>query len=105
MFRRVLPLVLGLVIEVTPIAAVADGDHDRAHGALERGEVLPLAQILLVATSRTPGRIIKVELERDDGRWIYEVVLVTRAGRLLEMEIDGASGRILEIEAEDEWDD
>lgn len=98
--RRLLPLVLGLAL--APLAAAADSDHDRARRALERGEVLSLAQILDMATARTPGRVIEVELDRDDGRWIYEVELVTRAGRLIEMEIDGATGRILEIEEEDD---
>jgi uncharacterized membrane protein YkoI len=105
MFRRLAPLSLGLAFLLAPAHAASDSDHDRAYGALERGEVLPLAQILSVATTRTPGRVIEVELDRDDGRWIYEVELVTRSGRLIAMEIDGATGRILEIESDDAWDD
>jgi len=109
MSRRPSPLAPGLVtalgLALAPVAAAADGDHDRARGALERGEVLPLAQILAVAAAHAPGRVIEVELERDDGRWIYEVELLTAAGRLVEMEIDGATGRIREIEADDAWDD
>ncbi|ROT99425.1 PepSY domain-containing protein [Histidinibacterium lentulum] len=109
MCRRLTPLASGLLaalgLALAPVASAADGDHDRARGALERGEILPLAQILAVAVAHVPGRIIEVELERDDGRWIYEVELLTRGGRLVEIEIDGATGRILEIEADDEWDD
>jgi len=77
-------------------------DHERARGALERGEVLPLSRIIEIARADTGGRIIEVEFERDDGRWIYELELLTPGGRLVEMEIDGATGRILERDVEDD---
>jgi uncharacterized membrane protein YkoI len=55
-----------------------------------------------VAEATRPGRVIEVELERDDGRWIYELELVSPEGRLYEMEIDAASGTVLEVEQEDD---
>jgi len=94
-------LALALALLAAPVRA--DGDHDRARAALQRGEILPLTAILAAAQARVSGRVIGVELERDDGRWIYELELVTPRGRLVEMEIDAATGRILELEdGEDE---
>lgn len=100
MIRLYLPLSLALLAA----AAAADGDHDRARAALERGEVLPLSAILDAARAEVAGHVIEVELERDGGRWLYELEVVTEAGRLVEMEIDGATGRVLEVEAEDDDD-
>jgi len=94
-------LVLILLCLATP--AWADGgEQDRARRALEAGEILPLSKILQAAEAERPGRVIEIELERDDGRWIYELELVSRDGRLYEMEIDAATARILEIEREDD---
>lgn len=94
---------LALILLLLAAPAFADGDeHDLARRALEAGEILPLADILNAATSVRPGRVIEVELDRDDGRWLYELELVTPDGRLYEMEIDAATGNILEIEREDD---
>jgi uncharacterized membrane protein YkoI len=98
---------LGLILVLSLIAApaLADrDDHDRARRALEAGEILPLSDILEAATALRPGRVIEVELDRDDGRWIYELELVSSDGRLYEMEIDAGTGRVLEVELEEDDD-
>ncbi|KRS15680.1 PepSY domain-containing protein [Roseovarius indicus] len=85
------------------LPALADrDDHERARDALERGEVLPLTRILEIAEADTGGRAIEVEFERDDGRWVYELELITPDGRLVELEIDGATGAILDRDEEDD---
>lgn len=77
-----------------------DDDHERAREALERGAILPLARILDIARAETGGRVIEVEFDEDDGRYIYEVELVTPDGRRVKLEIDAATGAILKIEDE-----
>jgi len=96
-------LVAALALSVlTGLPAVAsDDDHEQARRALERGEVLPLTRILKIGEGATGGRVIEVDFERDDGRWIYELELLTPGGRLMELEIDGATGRILKSEYDD----
>lgn len=89
-------LLLGLL--AGPALADDDG-HDRARQALQAGEILPLPEILAAAR---PGRVIALELEREDGRWLYELELVTSEGRLYEMEIDAASATVLELEREED---
>jgi len=94
---------LALILALLAAPALADrDDHDRARRALEAGEILPLSYILKVAEAVRPGRVIEVELERDDGRWIYELELVTPQGRLYEMEIDAGTAIVLEIEREED---
>lgn len=86
-------------------SALADrDDHDRARLALEAGEILPLVDILAAAEAARPGRVIEIELDRDDGRWVYDLELVSPEGFLYEMEIDAASGTILEVEREEDDD-
>lgn len=96
-------LLLFLSLVATPALADRD-DHDRARLALEAGEILPLSDILASAAAVRPGRVIEIELERDDGRWVYELELVSPEGRLYEMEVDASSGIVLEVELDRDED-
>lgn len=82
--------------------ALADDDHDRAREALARGEILPLSRILAVVEQEVGGRIIEIDLDRDDGRYVYDVEAVSRDGRLVELTIDAATGAILDRDYEDD---
>ncbi|MBI1621203.1 PepSY domain-containing protein [Aquamicrobium zhengzhouense] len=81
--------------------AMADDDHDRARRALERGQILPLSRIIEIARKDTPGKIIDVELDDDDDRFVYEIELLDSRGRVIEMKLDAANGRVLEREIDD----
>lgn len=94
-------LLLAAALVSALAGAARAGDHDRARDALERGEILPLLTILQRATGYQPGEVIEVELERDDGRWLYELKLLTPEGVLMEMELDAANGALMELERED----
>jgi uncharacterized membrane protein YkoI len=99
--RLRLAMILALIACALAGAARADG-HDRAREALQRGEILKLTEILDAAAAQQPGDIMEVELERDDGRWIYELKVLTPEGFLMEMEIDAATGALLELERDDD---
>ncbi len=75
-----------------------DHDYDRARRALSRGEILPMSQLLERLHKRIPGEAVDVELEREDGVWVYEFKLIDGQGRLLEIYVDAKSGEILSIE-------
>jgi uncharacterized membrane protein YkoI len=84
-----------MVVLLAPAAAAADPrDHDTVRHAVERGEVRPLAEILERVRARLPGEIVGVEIERKQGRWLYEFRTVDRNGRLYEVYVDGTSGAI-----------
>lgn len=101
--RRLLFLLPALLLPVLP--ALADGgdhhDHERARRALEAGDILPLATLLERTGVEATGRLLEVELEREDGRLVYELKVLTPQGRVIEHYVDARSGTILKTEAED----
>lgn len=105
--RRDLVRLAGLCMAATVLAAPAalaggrrDHDHDRARAALERGEALPLAEVLARVRPELGGEVVGVDLDRDDGRWIYEFKVIGPAGRLVEVHVDAATARVLRRQAD-----
>jgi uncharacterized membrane protein YkoI len=87
---------LGLALPGAGTARAGDGhDHDRARRALEAGEVLPLRTILQRVERDYPGQIMEVELEQDDGRWLYEIKVLRTGGALVKLKIDARDGRLV----------
>ena len=72
-----------------------DHSHDRARRAMEKGEILPIAEILRRIRAQAPGRILDTELEHHHGQWIYEIKFLDPEGRLYELEIAARNGEIL----------
>ncbi len=86
-------LLLALALAGAP--ARADSDHDRARAAVVAGQVLPLGTVLERLAREHPGQVLKVELESEHGRWIYEVRLLQSGGRLTKLYLDAATGETL----------
>jgi uncharacterized membrane protein YkoI len=97
--QRWLALLLVAALALNPVSLVlADkDDHVEARELLERGEILPLAQILTVVQQHVPGDVIEVELERDDGVWKYEVKVLTQSGRVRKLYLDARNATVLKI--------
>lgn len=83
-----------LTVLVSP-PALADSEQDRARAAVQAGKVLPLKTLLERLEREHPGQVLEVELEQEDGRWIYEIKLLQPGGRLVKLELDAASGAVL----------
>ena len=98
--RPSIAIALAAVLAVSGALPVIadDGDHERAQRARERGEILPLERILVLVRERVGGDVVKVELERENGIWIYELKVIDARNRLLEIEVNAGSGDIIEIE-------
>ena len=62
----------------------------------ESGQILSAEDILARSRAIQPGQVVGLELEREDGRWIYEVKLIDERNRVHELELDAASGEVLE---------
>lgn len=96
-------LCIGLSLLVWPLSVTADDiDHDEALALTEQGVILPLQTLMADALQRYPGRFLKAELERDDGRYIYELEIVTHDRRVIELEYDAASGRLLDVDIDED---
>lgn len=96
---------LAVLLLTLPGLAPAAEDHTRARDAVRRGEILSLAA-LLERVQLAPGeRLLEAELERDDGRWIYELELISAEGEVREVELDAATGALLPDDDDEEDDD
>jgi uncharacterized membrane protein YkoI len=98
---RMTRLALVLLLCAVPARAGLD-DYQRAREALERGEVMPLGEILALVEERIDARVIEVEFEQEAGQYVYEFELITPDGRLLEARADAVDGRILSIVEDDD---
>lgn len=99
-FRSYLIAVSLLLAAGAPTRA-DDGDHDQALRLLQEGSILPLTEIAARVKTRVPGKVLEVELEREDGAYVYEFKILRPNGLVQEVEADAATGKILKIEDDD----
>ena len=76
-------------------------DHDRARAAVLAGEVLPLQTLLERLRRSRPGQVLELELEREDGRWVYEIRLLQPDGQLVKLDVDAATAEVLNAKRRD----
>jgi uncharacterized membrane protein YkoI len=76
-----------------------DSDHERARIAVQRGEALPLFDILARVRSRLGGEVVGVAFKRRRDAWIYEFKVIGPGGELTEVYVDATSAEILKREA------
>ncbi len=88
-------LASGLIAAGAAAWAGEHADHEQARAALRAGEVLPLPALLDKLQRSQPGRVLEIELERDEGRWIYEIKLLEPGGRIVKLDVDARSGDVL----------
>ncbi len=90
---------------VTALAGAAqahDLNQDEVLRLRQDGVIQPLESLMQEALGRYPGaRLLEVELEEEDGDYVYEVELLTRDGVVRELELDARNGRILKDEEDD----
>ncbi|UGV29043.1 peptidase M4 [Rhodopseudomonas boonkerdii] len=72
--------------------------QDCALQALRSGEIRPLNDVLAIARDKLPGEIIKIELDRDDGIWVYEIKVLTESGKRREIEINAQTLAVIKID-------
>ncbi|MEN8174417.1 MAG: PepSY domain-containing protein [Pseudomonadota bacterium] len=87
-----------LMGEVT--TAGASDDHDVARELRDSGDILPLSD-LLARTGLAGQRVIEAELERENGRLVYELELLDQDGRIRERYFDAVTGKPVGEAAED----
>lgn len=78
-----------------------DDDGRGLRAGVSSGVILPLAAILAQIEPEFGARMIDADIKRRRGRVIYEIEMITRKGRVLDLEVDAKTGRILDIEVDD----
>jgi hypothetical protein len=94
---RLLVVLVGLGASLGTTAARADDeanrkrrDHDVARKALTTGEIRPLEDVIAEVRRTVAGDIVGVELEQHDGRWTYEIKVITPPGRMRKVKVDAS---------------
>ena len=94
---------IGLMASVLAgIPASADSvSHEHARQLLQQGKIRPLQEIVAIVRAKLPGEILETELECEDDGLVYDFKILRPGGRIQEVEVDAASGRIIKIEDDD----
>jgi len=79
----------------------ADSDHNEARKLKEAGEILPLEVIIADARKQHPGHILEIELELEDGRYVYELEMLDDSGIIWELNYDAQSGKLIKKKVDD----
>lgn len=104
--RRALHAVLAMLLATAGFAALSlwpatsdagDNDHELARQALRQGQVLPLRTVLDQVEQQYQGQVIKVEFDREDGRFVYEIRLLQNDGKVVKLEIDASNGSLISM--------
>ncbi|MGV3655437.1 MAG: PepSY domain-containing protein [Noviherbaspirillum sp.] len=80
-----------------PVWSDGKHDHERAREAVQSGQILPLYTVLERLGKSQPGQVLEVELERENGQWIYEIKLLRQDGQLVKLELDARTAEVLRI--------
>lgn len=90
-----------LAMSILPAASVADIDSKKARMLQQQGDILPLEHIIESALKIKEGQVVETELDRDDGRYVYELDILDKQGQVWEIELDASTAELLELENED----
>lgn len=98
-FSRLLALML---CACCSLASARDLGQDEALRLRERGEILPLEEILKFALERYPNsKLLEVELEEKQGAYVYEVELVTPQRVVRELKFNASRGNLTKDKEDD----
>ncbi|MGP9804112.1 PepSY domain-containing protein [Paracoccus sp. NSM] len=98
LFAFILGTMPAIAAPLPPLQTEDGLDAAFARAAVRDGRILPLEQILDILRDTAEGEIIEIQLELEEGLLVYEFDLIGPDGHVFEVEIDAATGRVLEIE-------
>ena len=94
-----LPVVLMLF--VSSVCADTD-DHERVRSLMDAGEIVSADVLIKDAQQRMPsGRLLELELEHEDGRYVYEIEMVDDGGVVWEFYYDAKTEEFIRRTKED----
>lgn len=85
----------GSALVAMPASASDRVRQQEARQLRESGKILSIEDILGRARGAQPGQIVEVELEREGGRYVYEVKVIDDSDRVHKLELDAGSGELL----------
>jgi uncharacterized membrane protein YkoI len=105
--QRMSGLALAVLLAAAAASPAGGRDHDDARALRDRGEIVPLEQILEAAARQRPGRVVEVELElelaleRGGGTaYVYELEVLDAGGEVWELKYDARTGALIDQKKE-----
>jgi uncharacterized membrane protein YkoI len=100
MYRKyILVMLIGGFLWAGPVvsshALFGLGDSDKKE--LIRGAVITLQQAVEKAVVSVPGTVVEAELEKHDGRVVYEIEIIDERGKECEVLIDAKTGEAIKV--------
>jgi uncharacterized membrane protein YkoI len=86
--------------EIYAIDRDDDDDVNSSNSRQNHKNIISQADAIAIAEKAVNGKVVEIEKDKDDGLIKYEVELKTGRGEA-DVEIDAASGKVLDVE----WDD
>ena len=83
------------MLSAASVSAGSGLRQDEVRQLRESGKILSMEDILGRVRKAQPGQVVEVELERDGGRYVYEVKLIDDASKVHELELDAGTGEVL----------
>jgi uncharacterized membrane protein YkoI len=92
-----LALLAALAFPVRPALGDERHDHELARAELAAGRILPLHAVLDRIRPDFPGDVLEVELEMEQGRWVYEVKIVNASGGVSKLLVDARDASLIRV--------
>jgi uncharacterized membrane protein YkoI len=102
--RRALVLAVASCLASTPAVRAEPSDlrdrasHDQARRAFQQGQIRSLSDLMAELRPELGGEIIEVELKKERGTYYYKFKVLDPNGRLGELSVDAATGKVVERE-------
>ncbi|WP_342346425.1 PepSY domain-containing protein [uncultured Nitrospira sp.] len=96
-----LTMFLGLLLVSLPNDSEAKkekGDKEKEMVELATTTKVSIEEAIKVVKEKMPGTVIEAELEKEEGKIVWEVKVVTATGELKEVFVDVQTGQFVQIE-------
>lgn len=91
------------LLTVLTILALSSGSIEMGQ-AVESpviAQAISIDQAKSIALQQVPGRIVHIDLDRDDGILKYEIIVITKQNEVYEVEINANTGKVIKVEKEE----
>ena len=93
---------IGLLIAGTSAFAIAGQNNDGESSKLVNEAGITIDQAMSIGLNEVPGKVTESEIEKEDGKLVWEISVLDNQNQTYELEIDANSGEVLEKELDDD---
>ncbi len=89
-------LLFSAVVSLSPPVFASDKlSQTEVRELRQNGTILSMESILAKTRTVQPGDVVEIELDREDGRYVYEVKLIDAQDRFHKLYLDAGSGEVI----------